>query len=49
MPIMQTVAALYQFKPIDDAPALVEALKALTDAAQTVGTLLVAPEGINGT
>ena len=43
------VAALYRFARFDDPPALRERLVAVCAAAGTRGTLLVAPEGINGT
>ena len=44
-----TVAALYRFVRIDDAPALREKLKQEFTQLGLFGTLLVAPEGINGT
>ncbi|HVJ00802.1 MAG TPA: rhodanese-related sulfurtransferase [Sphingomonas sp.] len=43
------VAALYQFTRFDDCPAIQPALAALCDAKGVKGTLLLAPEGINGT
>ena len=44
-----TVAALYRFVRVDDPPALRDTLlQQMTDAGLT-GTLLVAPEGLNGT
>lgn len=43
------VAALYQFKVVDDAPALQAALKILCREQGILGTLIVASEGINGT
>lgn len=43
------VAALYRFAALEDLPALKEALDQLCDSAETKGTLLLAPEGINGT
>lgn len=43
------VSALYKFVPIEDVPARVASLQAAADEAGLVGTLLVAPEGINGT
>lgn len=47
MPIR--VAALYRFAPMDDLPALRERLLELCRANGIRGTLLIAPEGINGT
>ncbi len=44
-----TVAAFYQFTPLLDAPALRLALKEALTPLGLCGTLLVAPEGINGT
>ena len=46
---MQTVAALYQFARFDDPAALRAPLLALCEAEGIRGTLLLAPEGINGT
>jgi UPF0176 protein len=46
---MITVAALYHFSRFDDPEALRPALIALCEASDIRGTLLVAPEGINGT
>ena len=43
------VAALYRFVTLDDLPALQQSLKTLCDAQGICGTLLLAPEGINGT
>ena len=43
------IAALYQFKIVADASALQEALKELCREQGIRGTLIVAPEGINGT
>jgi UPF0176 protein len=43
------VAALYQFAPFADCAALRDPLQAACDDAQVRGTLLLAPEGINGT
>lgn len=43
------VAALYQFAPLDDCAALRDALEAHCNAQGIKGTLLLAPEGINGT
>ena len=43
------VAALYQFSRFDDPAAVQTGLRAACDAAGTKGTLLIAPEGINGT
>ena len=44
-----TVAAFYQFTPLDDAAACRDAWQAAFAALDLLGTLLVAPEGINGT
>ena len=46
-----TIAAMYRFVPIADIPALRAAIYAFADenAPSTCGTLLLAPEGINGT
>jgi UPF0176 protein len=44
-----TVAALYQFTPFADCAAYREPLEQLCRAQQVRGTLLLAPEGINGT
>jgi UPF0176 protein len=43
------VAALYQFSRFADCAANRESLAAVCDGAGTKGTLLIAPEGINGT
>ncbi len=52
MPIntpMWTVAALYRFVALADLPALQAALQDACDRNEICGTLLIAPEGINGT
>jgi UPF0176 protein len=46
---MYTVAALYHFTTFDDPVALKEPLLAVCTAADVMGILLLAPEGINGT
>lgn len=46
---MLTVAALYRFIRFDDPAALAGPLHALCDASGVKGTLILAPEGINGT
>jgi UPF0176 protein len=46
---MLTVAALYKFTSFDDPAALRGPLLAACEAAGVRGTLLLAPEGINGT
>lgn len=46
---MFTVAALYHFTPCPDPAALKPPLEALCRAHGVTGTLLLAPEGINGT
>lgn len=43
------VAALYRFVPVTDLEKHQAALKALKDTYDICGTLLIAPEGINGT
>jgi UPF0176 protein len=43
------VAALYQFSRIADCAAIRDGLAVVCDSAGTKGTLLIAPEGINGT
>jgi UPF0176 protein len=44
-----TIAAFYRFTPVGDAPALRIDLKQALARLDLCGTLLVAPEGINGT
>jgi len=46
---MFTVAALYKFTPFEDPADIVAHLSTVTDTAGTTGTLLIAPEGVNGT
>jgi UPF0176 protein len=46
---MFTVAALYRFTRFEDPAALRPGLQALCEAQGVKGTLLLAPEGINGT
>jgi len=46
---MYIVAALYHFTRFDDPGALRPALRALCEAHDTKGTLLIAREGVNGT
>ncbi|MFG6558937.1 rhodanese-related sulfurtransferase [Sulfitobacter sp. 1A15299] len=46
---MYTIAALYHFTRFDDPAALKPALLALCEAHSVMGTLLLAPEGVNGT
>lgn len=46
---MFTVAALYHFTRFDDPDALRAPLKAVAEAGDVRGSLLLAPEGINGT
>ena len=46
---MWIVAALYHFTPFEDTAALQEPLRDVGLAGGVVGTLLLAPEGINGT
>jgi UPF0176 protein len=47
LPIL--IAALYQFRRIDDPQTLAAELRALAEAAGLRGTLILAHEGINGT
>lgn len=44
-----TVAALYRFVSLADLPKLQKRIKAVCDENDICGTLLIAPEGINGT
>lgn len=44
-----TVAALYRFVALEDLPALQKEIKGVCDTLDICGTLLIAPEGINGT
>lgn len=46
---MFTVAALYKFTPFEDPASIVAHLREVADDAGTTGTLLIAPEGVNGT
>ncbi len=46
---MFTVAALYHFTRFEDPDALRAPLRAVAEAADVRGSLLIAPEGINGT
>ena len=46
---MWIVAALYQFTPFPDPAALQNGLTKAAEVQSVVGTLLLAPEGINGT
>ncbi|MBV7407765.1 rhodanese-related sulfurtransferase [Maritimibacter sp. DP1N21-5] len=46
---MFTVCALYHFTPFDDLPAIQKPLAALCCGQGITGSLLLAPEGINGT
>lgn len=46
---MPTVAALYRFVALPDCRAIQAPLRALCDRLGVTGTLLLAPEGINGT
>ena len=46
---MYVVAALYHFTPFEDPAALRSPLKEICAAGGVTGTLLLAPEGINGT
>lgn len=48
-PANWVVAALYQFRPLDDPAGLREDLHHLAARLGLCGTLIVAPEGINGT
>jgi UPF0176 protein len=44
-----TVAALYRFVALEDLPALQSEVQVACAAAGACGTLLIAPEGVNGT
>jgi UPF0176 protein len=44
-----TIAAFYRFLPIKDPAALREELRSTFGSTDLLGTLLIAPEGINGT
>lgn len=44
-----TVAALYRFVALEDLPKLQKDIRAVCDENDICGTLLIAPEGINGT
>jgi UPF0176 protein len=46
---MLSVAALYHFAPVNDPAALRDPLRALCDGQGVKGTVLIAPEGVNGT
>lgn len=46
---MWTIAALYRFIALDDLPALQKIIKEICTEHRLCGTLLIAPEGINGT
>lgn len=48
-PDVWTVAALYQFKVVEDPAALQQTLLTLVNELKLCGTLIVAGEGINGT
>ena len=43
------IAALYRFVALEELPALQKRIKAVCDEQDICGTLLIAPEGINGT
>ena len=43
------IAAFYQFCPFSDPDALRPALRSVAEETEVMGTVLVAPEGINGT
>ena len=43
------VMAFYRFVPVDDLPIHQAALRALSDTSDICGTILIAPEGLNGT
>lgn len=46
---MYKIAALYRFVPLEDIPALKAALEESGRALCVCGTILIAPEGVNGT
>ena len=43
------VAALYQFVSVDDCEHWQQQLKEICQTCRLMGTLLIAPEGLNGT
>ena len=43
------VAAMYRFVALDNLPTLQKEIRAVCDQNDICGTLLIAPEGINGT
>lgn len=45
----QIICAFYKFVPIDDCPQLQADIRELAEANSILGSVLVAPEGINGT
>ena len=47
--MVYTIAAFYRFTPVGDAAALRSELKQKLACLDLCGTLLIAPEGINGT
>ncbi len=48
-PEMHKVAAFYQFLPLPDAAGMIEPYRAFCVGLELRGTMLIAPEGINGT
>ena len=44
-----TIAAFYRFTPLSNPAALRDELRTAFDPNDLCGTLLIAPEGINGT
>ena len=44
-----SVTYLYRFTPIDNIPALRDEIRAFCQTHDIFGTILLAPEGINGT
>ena len=46
---MHQIAAFYKFSPVADVQSLVADAKAICQAEHIMGTLLIAPEGVNGT
>lgn len=46
---MYHIAAFYQFTPLNDPDALRPALRKVAEEGEVMGTILMAPEGVNGT
>ncbi|MYB35514.1 MAG: hypothetical protein F4X92_10460, partial [Gammaproteobacteria bacterium] len=48
-PVSYRVCAFYRFLQLEDLPSLQGSIKSRLIAAEMCGTVLLAPEGINGT